>query len=51
MTIDVRPVYTREFYARMWLGMLFLRLAAWVLGCNYVFAHGDDPYEGKVGEQ
>lgn len=42
MTIDVRPVYTREFFARMWLGMLLLRMAAWVLGCNFVFDHGDE---------
>lgn len=41
MTVDVRPVYTREFWLRMWLGMQLLKMAAWVLGCNFVFEHGD----------
>jgi hypothetical protein len=39
MTLYVKPVYTREFHLRMWLGKLLLRMAAWVLGCNFRFGN------------
>lgn len=35
MTIEVEPVYTRQFHVRMWLGLLLMRMAANVLGCNF----------------
>lgn len=36
-TVNIRPVYTREFHLRMWLGLRLLYMAAWVLGCNFQF--------------
>lgn len=42
MTVDIRPIYTREFHLRMWLGLRLLRMAAWALGCNFQLERGDE---------
>lgn len=33
-TLTVKVELTREFRARVWLGLLLIRTAAWVMGCR-----------------
>lgn len=42
LTAHVDVILTRQFHVRMWLGMQLLKMAAWVLGCNFIFDRGDE---------
>lgn len=35
MTLEVTVRVTSEFYARIWVGRQLIRLAAWIIGCDF----------------